>query len=466
MRKFLIGFAVFSVLVTTGLTQVWATSDQLADALAAYPAISGTRIDDCALCHSSIPALNSYGTAYVGAGKNFGAIEGQDSDGDGFSNIVEINALTFPGDASDKPAGGGTRFLGRSTLTPGSVPFALAAATDVDRDEALIVWGESAVEDEAARVEAGLTSMLVDDEGAPIKKAATFGDGAVNEAFGVGAAYAVKKKRFVATWTSPEEAAMAQLLKSKVNKKKGKTLEVSPDATGPMPAWDTDLGQFVVASGTSLGVAVDKLSHKGKVSRHEVGRSASHIITEFANALGFATGMLDSGRLLLATADTTKGAEPGTALLESGSATWVDAGVDKASKKGIGMAAAMADGATGMLALRSGTKVKTGQIDTDGTLIGKAINVKKAKAGVVGVAPQSDGTFLVVWVDAKKGKLLAVDRSADGKTSSKSFELHVDGEDVIPDLLAVVPLGDAVLVVYVTDGEPGEIRTVVVGPAE
>jgi hypothetical protein len=190
MRKFLIGFAIFSVLLTVGLTQVGATGSLNADAVTAYPSIAGTRIDDCALCHSSIPALNSYGVALDGAGNSFAAIEGQDSDGDGFSNIAEINALTFPGDASDKPAAGGGRFLGRSTFTPESEPFALAAATDVDRDEAFIVWGESA--DEVAREAAGLISWLVDDEGAPIKKEASFGDGTVSEDFGVGAAYATK----------------------------------------------------------------------------------------------------------------------------------------------------------------------------------------------------------------------------------------------------------------------------------
>jgi hypothetical protein len=31
-------------------------------------------------------------------------IESADSDGDGFTNIAEINAKTFPGDAASKPA--------------------------------------------------------------------------------------------------------------------------------------------------------------------------------------------------------------------------------------------------------------------------------------------------------------------------------------------------------------------------
>jgi hypothetical protein len=34
---------------------------------------------------------------------SFTGIEGQDSDGDGFTNLEEINALTFPGDPTDYP---------------------------------------------------------------------------------------------------------------------------------------------------------------------------------------------------------------------------------------------------------------------------------------------------------------------------------------------------------------------------
>ncbi len=466
MRRLLIGSAVLVFALAAWLTPVNALPDLLTDARAEYPNIGGTRLDDCALCHDGGGSdLNSYGAAFDGAGQSFSAIEGQDSDGDGASNIVEINALTFPGDASDTPGGGG-RILGRGTLEPSVAPFALAAAADVDRDEAFIVWGEGAVTRDGAKAAGGLVGWLVDDEGSPIKKAANFASGGVNEAHGVGAAYATKKKRFVVTWTSPDDAAMAQVLKSKVNKLFKKPVEVAADSTGPVPDWDADLGRFLIASGTSAGVAIDELDTKGKVKRRAVGRFSSDVVGEFAAALGFASGALDSGRLLLATADVAKGDEPGLALVEKGAATTVDTGVDKASKKGVGMAAAINDEASGIVVIRGGTKVKTGELDSAGALSGKAAKLKGAKAGAIGVAPQQDGTFLVVWVDAKKGTLLAVDRSADGKTTSKSFELHADGEDVVSGMLAVTPLGGAVLVVYVTDGEPGEVRTVVVGPGD
>jgi len=75
---------------------------------AAYPRIKGTRLDACVTCHvspaSQLPsALNPYGAALRKASSNFTVIEKQDSDADGFSNRKEIDLLSFPGDASDRP---------------------------------------------------------------------------------------------------------------------------------------------------------------------------------------------------------------------------------------------------------------------------------------------------------------------------------------------------------------------------
>ena len=70
---------------------------------AQYPAAAGSRIDSCNLCHTEVPALNPYGTAFAASGHEFAPIEGVDSDGDGFSNLAEIEALTFPGDPGDTP---------------------------------------------------------------------------------------------------------------------------------------------------------------------------------------------------------------------------------------------------------------------------------------------------------------------------------------------------------------------------
>lgn len=72
-----------------------------------FMVIFSSRIDSCSLCHTgSIPSLNPYGAAYNSAGRSpaaLAAIESSDSDGDGFSNLVEITSLTFPGSSTDRP---------------------------------------------------------------------------------------------------------------------------------------------------------------------------------------------------------------------------------------------------------------------------------------------------------------------------------------------------------------------------
>jgi mono/diheme cytochrome c family protein len=104
---------VRGVLVAVGIAAAgWAVAgpapavakDAFLDAARAkYPAITGTQLDDCSLCHTSAPSLNPYGKAYRAAGRSFNAIRRKDSDGDGFRNIREIRALTFPGRKASHP---------------------------------------------------------------------------------------------------------------------------------------------------------------------------------------------------------------------------------------------------------------------------------------------------------------------------------------------------------------------------
>ncbi len=82
---------------------VHATSAYKAAFEQAYPAAVGTRIDACTLCHVAPPVRNSYGAALKSANFDFKAIEAADSDGDGFTNLQEITALTFPGNGADNP---------------------------------------------------------------------------------------------------------------------------------------------------------------------------------------------------------------------------------------------------------------------------------------------------------------------------------------------------------------------------
>lgn len=111
----------------------------------AYPSTVGKRLDDCQTCHTGktvtmtggktadysnpcsychlrvfdaaanytanypttlADTLNAYGKAYKDNGKNINAlnaINGLDSDGDGYSNGDEIGAMRFPGDAASNP---------------------------------------------------------------------------------------------------------------------------------------------------------------------------------------------------------------------------------------------------------------------------------------------------------------------------------------------------------------------------
>jgi len=106
-----------------------------------YPAIVGTRLDDCQTCHragvegtdtqrvyntceychmipfptgnykSGVPksfedTLNAYGKAYKSSGRTENAlreIEKSDADGDGYSNEAEIAGLRYPGDPASRP---------------------------------------------------------------------------------------------------------------------------------------------------------------------------------------------------------------------------------------------------------------------------------------------------------------------------------------------------------------------------
>jgi hypothetical protein len=103
--------------------------------LAVYPFARSTKLDDCSLCHpggsitignktttygscdychiayglqaphGQIP-LNGYAQAYKDAGRSPDAlrnIEGVDSDGDSYSNLTEIRAISFPGSNQDHP---------------------------------------------------------------------------------------------------------------------------------------------------------------------------------------------------------------------------------------------------------------------------------------------------------------------------------------------------------------------------
>ena len=88
---------------------VYASSGYLNNATtgfsATYPNASSS-LKTCTVCHTSTGGsapTNPYGKAYGNNGHSFAAIASLDSDGDGFSNVTEINAGYFPGDAASHP---------------------------------------------------------------------------------------------------------------------------------------------------------------------------------------------------------------------------------------------------------------------------------------------------------------------------------------------------------------------------
>jgi hypothetical protein len=105
------GVAVLSAVISTaGFGLLVSPAESKPEYLSAFNAkykTSGSHLDTCSTCHaSSSPSkenLNPYGKDFGAANHDFGAIESKDSDGDGFSNIDEINAGTFPGDPNENP---------------------------------------------------------------------------------------------------------------------------------------------------------------------------------------------------------------------------------------------------------------------------------------------------------------------------------------------------------------------------
>lgn len=77
-----------------------------------YPDVCATltaAANDCSLCHGGGFSLNAYGNDLNNAGLNFASIEGDDSDGDGRTNLQEITQdCTLPGDSSSVPADANT----------------------------------------------------------------------------------------------------------------------------------------------------------------------------------------------------------------------------------------------------------------------------------------------------------------------------------------------------------------------
>jgi hypothetical protein len=107
-----LSIAMAVVLLAGVFSLVYAVSDYLSVFNTRY-GTSGTQLNSCTLCHVGSPGnmvFNPYGAAFDSIGSHgsnpagaFASIEGLDSDGDGYSNLAEIQARTFPGNASSHP---------------------------------------------------------------------------------------------------------------------------------------------------------------------------------------------------------------------------------------------------------------------------------------------------------------------------------------------------------------------------
>ncbi len=118
-----------------------ASTTYLNNFVATYPATKSSQLNSCGLCHIN-PAgggsRNQYGTDFANNGHSFKAVEGLDSDKDGYTNLAEINALTLPGDASshlgttttDTVPPVVTSFAVPSTSTSLTITINILAATD------------------------------------------------------------------------------------------------------------------------------------------------------------------------------------------------------------------------------------------------------------------------------------------------------------------------------------------------
>ena len=136
MRNKILIPLIFIALVAGTISSVYATNSYMNTFNTTY-GTSSTVLNTCTLCHpSGTSSHNAYSTAFRNAGHNYRTIENSDSDGDGFTNIVEINARTFPGNSASRPSSGDatlptvTNFVIPSTSTSLTVAITTFTATD------------------------------------------------------------------------------------------------------------------------------------------------------------------------------------------------------------------------------------------------------------------------------------------------------------------------------------------------
>ncbi|WMW25101.1 PGF-CTERM sorting domain-containing protein [Methanolobus sediminis] len=161
--KFILGLVLLTSLLVFSVITVTARPDYMAAFMKQYD-VTGTRLATCDMCHINPNGggpRDSYGLAYAGNGKNFSAIEELDSDGDGFTNIEEISALTFPGDSDDYPVI--AELYETGTINPDNASVNITNKTDtiVNSGISTEVGSESNIKTTATEVQSpGFGAML------------------------------------------------------------------------------------------------------------------------------------------------------------------------------------------------------------------------------------------------------------------------------------------------------------------
>ncbi len=122
--------ALIAVALFTGASaNVYATSTYNSQFRSTYPG-SGTSSFSCAICHNpasgspSASTLYNYGSDFRSGGHNFKAIEPLDSDHDGYTNLVEINAGTNQSDPNSHPTSSTSPDITPPTVAVFTIPSA------------------------------------------------------------------------------------------------------------------------------------------------------------------------------------------------------------------------------------------------------------------------------------------------------------------------------------------------------
>lgn len=143
MKKLTIIAVVFTLaLFSFVFAIVYAQQDYHDELILTYPKLKGSKIDKtCLCCHfiqEGTGPRNPYGVMYeIEGSADFSAYEKFDADGDGYTNIQEINAKTYPGDFSDSPTPKkftkcATFFTSKDTVTKKDITVCVVNGKKVD----------------------------------------------------------------------------------------------------------------------------------------------------------------------------------------------------------------------------------------------------------------------------------------------------------------------------------------------